>query len=187
MPAVHMHFRADEIAGLERFDFAADGFDDAAEFMPERYRRLDARLRPAVPSVNVQVRAADGRGFHAHQDVARPGGRYGGRFERESARRGGFSQGLHELWHVEFSLITQPAMLTHGFGAPPNRRTRKPSRPRGAAALNVLDVAKIGGFAQRGKRIARRDELVRDVTFIAASHNAAHYAVPLHFLRAIEL
>src|SRR5207245_2298894 len=61
-----------------RRNFFADAFDYAAELVPERQRRLDARLRPAVPAVDVQIGAANRGGAHAHQHFIRPdaGNRY---------------------------------------------------------------------------------------------------------------
>ena len=67
MTAIHVHFGADEIAGLHGGDLRADFFHVAAEFVAERHRRMDARSGPAIPAVDVQVGAADGRGAHAHQ------------------------------------------------------------------------------------------------------------------------
>src|SRR5262249_5063870 len=59
-----------------------------------------------------------------------------------------------------------------------------------AAGLRYVNdrsnVAEVGGFAQRGQRVARRDKLVRDVALVAAGNDTAHYTVPLHFLRAVK-
>src|SRR6476646_10869424 len=49
-----------------------------------------------------------------------------------------------------------------------------------------LNVAEVGGFAEGGEWIARRDKFVRDVPFIPAGDDAAHDAVPLHLLGAVE-
>src|SRR5271154_6336099 len=49
--AIHMHFSADEIAGLHGSHFGTNFFDMAAEFMAERHRRMNARSGPAVPAV----------------------------------------------------------------------------------------------------------------------------------------
>ena len=59
VPAIHVHFGAHEIARLYRRNFVADFFDRPTKFVAKRHRRTDARCRPAVPSINVQIRAAD--------------------------------------------------------------------------------------------------------------------------------
>src|ERR1700751_4125262 len=54
------------------------------------------------------------------------------------------------------------------------------------ARLARLDVAEVGGFTQGGQGVALGEEFVRDVTFVAGGDNAAHHAVPLHFLSTVE-
>src|SRR6202158_5472078 len=49
-----------------------------------------------------------------------------------------------------------------------------------------LDVAKVGGLAEGGELIARGDEFVSDVAAEVCSGDAAHDAVPLNFLGAVE-
>jgi len=87
MAAVHVHFGADKVPGFQSADFAADLFDDAAEFVAEGHRRFDPRLRPAIPAVDVQVGAANRGGFHAHQHIGRADGGHAGCFQRQPARR----------------------------------------------------------------------------------------------------
>src|SRR5712691_10175039 len=72
MPAVHVHFRADEIPRLDRRDLVSHALDSAAKLVSQRHRRLDTSLRPAVPTVYVQIRAANRSGLHAHQHVGWP-------------------------------------------------------------------------------------------------------------------
>ena len=73
-----VHFGGDEVADLDAGDQFADGGDRARELMAGDVGRLDARLRPLVPVVDVQVGSADRGGFDSHEDV-RGGadGRYG--------------------------------------------------------------------------------------------------------------
>ena len=52
--------------------------------------------------------------------------------------------------------------------------------------LKKLYIAKVGGFLQRSQRIARGNKFVRDVAFVACFGDAAHHAVPLYFLRAVQ-
>src|SRR5882762_7544853 len=49
-----------------------------------------------------------------------------------------------------------------------------------------LDVAEIDGLAEGGERVAAGDELVGDVAAEVRSGDAAHNAVPLDFLGAVE-
>src|SRR6202030_4805116 len=58
MPAIDVHLRADKIPRLHRGDFFSDSFDHAAKLVTQRYRGLDAPLRTAVPSINVQICSA---------------------------------------------------------------------------------------------------------------------------------
>src|SRR5258708_26284016 len=49
-----------------------------------------------------------------------------------------------------------------------------------------LDVAEVGGLAERGERVAGGDEFVGDVAAEVGGGDAAHDAVPLDFLGAVE-
>ena len=71
VPAIQVHFRADEIAWLHRGDFLAYFFHVAAELVSECDRRANARCRPGIPFVDVQVGSANGRGAHTHQHIVR--------------------------------------------------------------------------------------------------------------------
>src|ERR1700755_3082360 len=50
-----------------------------------------------------------------------------------------------------------------------------------------LHVTKIDRFAKRSQRIAHGHELVRHVTVEIGGRDAAHHAIPLHFLRSVQL
>src|SRR6266849_7350664 len=49
------------------------------------------------------------------------------------------------------------------------------------------DVAEVGGLAEGGERVAGGDEFVGDVAAEVGGGDAAHHAVPLDFLGAVEL
>ena len=51
----------------------------------------------------------------------------------------------------------------------------------------MLNVAEVGGLAQRGERVACGHELVGDVAAEIGGGDAAHDSIPLHFLGAVEL
>src|SRR5580700_5116797 len=72
--ASHVHFGGNEIAFLNTGHFIAESGHLAAEFVAGNQRRMDALLRPAVPVVDVQVGAADGRNLHLDQHIARAEG-----------------------------------------------------------------------------------------------------------------
>ena len=93
--ATDVHFRADEFAGLHARDIGADPLNRAAEFVAKGHRRMDARSRPAVPSVNVQVRAADGGGANADEHVVGANRRNGNLFERRAGLGARLAERLH--------------------------------------------------------------------------------------------
>jgi len=100
MPAVHVHFRAHEVPGLQLFDFLPDAFHNAAKFMPQRNRRLDPTLRPAIPPIDVQIRPANGSRTHAHQHVRRSNGWNIRSLKRKTPRGLHFPQGFHRRRHA---------------------------------------------------------------------------------------
>src|SRR5580704_1912255 len=104
VPAVHVHFGADKIAGLYCLDFLADAFHNAAKFVTQRDRRLDASLRPAIPAINVQVRAADRGSLDPHKHVGWSNRRHRHRFDRESFRCVRFPQRFHGGRHAGWLL-----------------------------------------------------------------------------------
>ena len=95
MAAIHVHFGADEIAGLDGSHLRADFFDDAAKFVAESHRWTNSRSGPGIPAVDVQVSAADGRGAHADQnfDWARHGN--GNGFELRAAFGAHLAKSFH--------------------------------------------------------------------------------------------
>ena len=95
VPAVDVHFGADEFAGRDGGNLLAHALDRSAELVAESDRRLDAVLRPAVPAVDVQVRPADRGGSDAHEDFSRAKNRDGNGCQLESAGRAQLAQGLH--------------------------------------------------------------------------------------------
>ncbi len=72
LAAGHVHLGGNEVAFLHAGDFIAERGHFAAELVPGNQRRMNPVLRPAVPVVNVQVGAANGRDFHLHQHVGAP-------------------------------------------------------------------------------------------------------------------
>ena len=69
LAAGHVHLGGNEVAFLHAGDFVAERRHFSAEFVPGNERRMNAVLRPAVPVVDVQVGAADGRDLHLDQHV----------------------------------------------------------------------------------------------------------------------
>src|SRR4029077_9806717 len=69
MPPIHVHLRGHEVAVTNRCHFVANFFNNAAEFVAKSKRRMNSRRGPAVPTVNVQVRAANRSGPHPHEYV----------------------------------------------------------------------------------------------------------------------
>jgi hypothetical protein len=93
--AIHVHFRADEIAGLGGGHVRAHFFHYAAKFVAERHRRMNSRCRPGIPAVNVQVGAADRRGAHPDQHFRWARHRDGHGFELRASFRAYFAQRFH--------------------------------------------------------------------------------------------
>src|SRR5262249_16794815 len=90
-----MHFAADEVAHSDGSHFLAHALDDSAKLMTEGERRPDARSRPSVPSIDVEVGAADGGGAHTHQNL-RGANRGNGDGRKLCTPRGArLAQGLH--------------------------------------------------------------------------------------------
>ena len=61
----------DAVAGAYRAHGVADGHDRPHELVPDDDRRLDARLRPLVPRIDVEIGAADAGLLDADQYVGR--------------------------------------------------------------------------------------------------------------------
>src|SRR5271165_5143395 len=68
LAAGHMHFSGNEVALLHAGDFVTVGSNFAAELVSGNQRRMNAPLRPSVPLINVQIRAADGCNFNFDQN-----------------------------------------------------------------------------------------------------------------------
>ena len=67
--ADHVALAADDVAGMEVADVAADLHDLAHELVADHERRPDGPLGPGVPGGDVQVRAADAGLAHLDEDV----------------------------------------------------------------------------------------------------------------------
>ena len=68
--AGQVHLRRDEIPGPDAFHLRSHPLHGAAEFVAENQRQVNPPRRPAVPFINVEVCAADGRRAHPNQNVA---------------------------------------------------------------------------------------------------------------------
>ena len=92
------------IAGPHAGDGVADGLDDAGALVAEDHRH---RPRPLAPH-DVQVRAADADGVHAHEDVAGP-----------------------RLLDLDLGQLERPARR-------PEERRRRPHPPSSATSSSVV-------------------------------------------------
>ncbi len=90
-----VHLRADEIAGLHRSDFRADFFDVRRRIHGQRSAAVDARGRPAIPIVDMQIGSANRSRAHTHQNFAGSGSRNRNGFEIRAARGARLAQGFH--------------------------------------------------------------------------------------------
>ena len=72
-PTDDVAFRADDLARVDRGDVLAQLDDFAHELMADDQTRLDGVLRPLVPRVDVEVRAADAGAEDTDEDLARTG------------------------------------------------------------------------------------------------------------------
>ena len=64
-----MHLCGNEVAFFYARDFIAECDDLAAELVPRNEWRVNAALCPAIPLIDVQVSAADGRYLNLHQHI----------------------------------------------------------------------------------------------------------------------
>src|SRR5215831_12131982 len=69
MSAGDVAFAHDQVALCKPFHMIAYIIDNAYKLMPDCHRHRNRLLRPGVPVVDVQVRAADGRFQHADQHI----------------------------------------------------------------------------------------------------------------------
>src|SRR2546429_3180159 len=150
VPAIPVLSRGDEFPRHDRAHLVAYALDRAAKFVPQRHRRLDSSLRPAVPPINVQVRSANRSCLHSHQHVGRPNRRHGDRIHLQASRGPHFPQCLHRPRHLPHSSPSaQTPMLAHplrtGLSLPllhsssPN--TRQPISIAPASILTTLRCA----------------------------------------------
>ena len=72
LAAGNVHFRADEVALAHAGDFIAHGRHFPAELVAGNERRVNAPLRPGIPIVDMQIRAAHRRDLHLNQNVLPP-------------------------------------------------------------------------------------------------------------------
>ena len=119
MAAIDMHFRADEISRFDGGDFVADFLHDAAEFVAEGERRLDAGSGPTIPAVNVKIGAADGSGANANENLRGAERWNGDGFDLRAAFRAHLTECLHRgSRHGALAGCVRSAgvnMLAHGF------------------------------------------------------------------------
>jgi hypothetical protein len=62
-------FADNQVAFCKSFDVIADLINNADKLMPNDHRHPNHLLRPSIPVVDVQVRAADGRFQNADQHI----------------------------------------------------------------------------------------------------------------------
>src|SRR5207245_11434185 len=114
----------------------------AAKSVPQRHRRLDASLRPAVPSINVQVRSANRSRLHSHQHVGRPNQRHGDRIHLQASRGPHFPQCLHRPRHLPHSSPNaQTPMLAHPLRAGLSLPLLHSSSPKTRQTLSIAPAS----------------------------------------------
>ena len=129
---------ADEVAGREVGDVAADLDDLADELVADDERRLDRLLRPRIPGVDVQVRAADAGLVDADQDVVDAHRRLGHVAQLEARAGRGLDQGVHAR--------SVPRCVVRGRAAPVGAVSRvgvdlRPVDDRVLDRADALDLA----------------------------------------------
>ena len=67
--AGHVPFPAHDVAGIKVGDVRTHFHNFAHKLVPDHHRHMDGFLRPVVPLINVQIRAADARAMHANEHV----------------------------------------------------------------------------------------------------------------------
>src|SRR5205085_8634568 len=68
-PARDVHFGGDKVSLAASRDVVSDRFYDSTELVTEHQRRMKTALRPAVPTVDVQISAAHRSGRHPDQNI----------------------------------------------------------------------------------------------------------------------
>jgi hypothetical protein len=89
-----------------------------AKFMPRNIRRLDARLRPFIPVVDVQIRTAHRRGLHRNEYIRRSNLRHRHLAHLHPWSRSGLHERTHSIWNllqnhsVESLFLVAPSLRT---------------------------------------------------------------------------
>src|SRR5450755_260784 len=84
------------------------------------------------------------------------------------------------------SSLKSPRLANFSSCAGSRKENHKTQQQSQQTFLRVLDIAKIDGLLQRRQRIVSRNKFVRHVALEIGGRDAAHHAVPLHFLRPVE-
>src|SRR5262249_17801724 len=93
--ADHVAFAADNFAGEEVVHVLAHFHDLADELVADDHRHGDRLLRPRIPLVDMQVRAADAGAVDADEHVVDAAGGLGDIFEPEARFGFGFDESFH--------------------------------------------------------------------------------------------
>ncbi len=70
--ASHVPFPAHDVPGIKICDVRAHLHNFAHKLVPDHHRDIYGFLRPVVPLINVQIRAADSRAMHTNEHVIDP-------------------------------------------------------------------------------------------------------------------
>ena len=89
-------FAGNALPDFEMVDVFADFFDVPDVFVPDDHRHGNRLLRPLVPLVDVDVRAADGGFLDANQNVVRPAFGFGNVHELQARFRFIFYESFHD-------------------------------------------------------------------------------------------
>src|ERR1700690_2203845 len=95
MAAGDVAFAGHAVAGTEAAHFAADLDDLAGEFMAHGHRHRDGLLRPRIPVVKMDVRAANGGAVPLDQYIVVPHGGFGNILHPDAGFRACFDQSFH--------------------------------------------------------------------------------------------
>ena len=93
--ASHVPFAAHDVPGIKIRHVRAHLHNFAHKLVPDHHRNLDGFLRPIVPLINVQIRAANPRAVHANEHVIDPDF---GRFHVLEPKSG-FSFAFYQCFH----------------------------------------------------------------------------------------
>ncbi len=70
--ASHVPFPAHDVPGIKIGDVRADLRNFTHKLVPDHQGNIDGSLRPVVPLINVQIRAANSRAMHTNEHVIDP-------------------------------------------------------------------------------------------------------------------